>query len=144
MRRLIIVLGVMTTALMLGAGVAFAQTLIGDDGDNRLVGTSGADSINGKGGNDSLRGGPGDDSLYGGPGNDRLHAGSGNDEVYGGAGNDVLYLKDGEVDEADCGPGNDTVASAESSPPFDEPTPLSEPNGNCEHRAQPMPEEEGA
>ena len=164
MRRQMIVLALsmMTSALVLGAGVAFAQTIIGDAHDDRLVGTRQADSINGKGGNDSLygkegndklrgkegndtlRGGPGDDSLYGGPGNDRLHAGSGNDEVYGGAGNDVLYLKDGEVDEADCGPGNDTVASAESSPPFDEPTPLSEPNGNCEHRAQPMPEEEGA
>ncbi len=141
MRRQMIVLALsmMTSALVLGAaGVAFAQTIIGDAHDNRLVGTRQGDFINGKEGNDSLRGGPGNDTLRGGPGNDRLHAGSGNDEVYGGAGNDILYLKDGEVDKADCGPGNDTVASAESSPPFDEPTPLSEPNGNCEHRAQPM------
>jgi hypothetical protein len=54
MRQLITVLAVMTTALMLGAGVAFAQTIIGDVGDNRLVGTPQADFINGKEGDDTL------------------------------------------------------------------------------------------
>ena len=133
MRQLVILLVVMATALMLGAGVAFAQTIVGDAGDNRLVGTSGADFISGKEGddtlygkerNDELRGKEGNDTLYAGQDNDQLRPGSGNDEVYGGAGNDVLYMRDGETDVGDCGPGTDTVVTYES---IDQPAPGSEP-----------------
>jgi Ca2+-binding RTX toxin-like protein len=162
MRQLVILLAVMATALLLGAGVAFAQTIIGDAGDNRLVGTSGADFISGKEGddtlygkkkndelrgkegNDTLYGGPGDDILKGGPGNDILYAGqdndqlrpgSGNDEVYGGAGNDVLYMRDGETDVGDCGPGTDTAVTFES---IDQPAPGTEPYANCERIGTPI------
>ncbi len=38
----------------------------------------------------------------------------------------------------DCGPGNDTVVSAETSPPFDEPAPGTGPFGNCEKIATPI------
>jgi Ca2+-binding RTX toxin-like protein len=67
MRQLITVLAVMTTALMLGAGVAFAQTIIGDAGDNRLVGTPQADFINGKEGDDTIYGKERNDELRGRP-----------------------------------------------------------------------------
>jgi Ca2+-binding RTX toxin-like protein len=162
MRRLIIVLALMSSALLLSAGVAFAQTIFGDAGDNRLVGTPQSDFISGKEGddtlygkerNDELRGkegkdtlygGPGPDILKGGPGNDILHAGEnndqlrpgpGNDEVYGGAGNDVLYMRDGEVDVGNCGPGKDTAVTFEE---IDQPAPGTEPFANCEKIATPI------
>jgi hypothetical protein len=68
----------------------------------------------------------------------RWRARIGNDALYGGSGDDVLYLKVGEVDMGDCGPGTDTVVSAETSEPFDQPVPGSEPYGNCEKIAMPI------
>jgi Ca2+-binding RTX toxin-like protein len=111
----------------------------GKERNDELRGKEGNDTLHGGPGNNILWGGSGNDILYGGQNNDRLNPGPGNDEVCGGAGNDVLYLRDGEVDVGDCGPGNDTVVTYETSPPFDEPAPGTEPNGNCENIAQPIP-----
>ena len=47
-----------------------------------------------------MRGGLGGDTLTGGPGRDRLS---------GGAGGDRLNSRDGEIDDLDCGSGNDEV-----------------------------------
>jgi len=50
----------------------YGDTLIGDDGANRLFGDGGADVLSGGGGNDTLEGGTGADRLTGGGGNDRF------------------------------------------------------------------------
>ena len=49
-------------------GSKFADTLIGDGGDNRLKGDAGDDTIDGGGGDDWLRGCLGDDNFVFGPG----------------------------------------------------------------------------
>ncbi len=51
-------------------GSAHADTIIGDDGQNRLVGQGGNDTINGGGGNDYIIGMQDDDILTGGAGDD--------------------------------------------------------------------------
>ena len=45
------------------------------------------------------------------PGNDRMWPGRGADRQSGGDGDDVLHAlaRDRQVDQIDCGPGNDTV-----------------------------------
>jgi len=54
-----------------------ADTLTGDDGDNRLDGLAGRDMLTGGAGDDVLAGGLGADELDGGAGNDRaIYAGS--------------------------------------------------------------------
>ena len=67
-------------------GGSFGDTLIGDDGANRLEGYGGNDSVSGGGGADYLWGGDGADSLYGGGGADYLWGGDGADSLYGGEG----------------------------------------------------------
>jgi hypothetical protein len=64
-----------------------------------------------------------------------LRGGTGNDEVYAGSGNDVLYMRDGEVDVGDCGPGTDTAVTFE---PIDQPAPGTEPYANCERIGTPI------
>jgi Ca2+-binding RTX toxin-like protein len=72
-------------------GSAFDDTLVGDDGPNRLNGGAGADALWGNTGDDTLAGGPGGDALNGQAGKDtasyetsaegvtaRLWAGDGN------------------------------------------------------------------
>lgn len=87
--------------------------------------------------NDYMSGGRGDDKQYDGPGSDVIFANQGVDETFGGDGNDhlwalcrcdvtapgdpvgdtlhgengndTIHVRDGEVDNVDCGPGNDTV-----------------------------------
>jgi len=80
------------------SGGAFADTLRGDDGDNRLsgagrndrlIGLDGDDELRGQAGADTLLGGPGDDTLRGGAGADRLRGHAGNDLIVGGAGKDL-------------------------------------------------------
>jgi len=51
-------------------GSGFADTLIGDNGDNRLDGGAGNDTLDGGAGNDTLDGGAGNDTLDGGAGSD--------------------------------------------------------------------------
>jgi Ca2+-binding RTX toxin-like protein len=78
-------------------------------------------------GNDTLTGGPAGDVLHGGLGDDVLTGGGGEDSFDGGAGNDTLEMRDGIVENGDCGPGDD-VAKVD---------PISGGHGdlpvNCEH-----------
>lgn len=62
-------------------GSAFADRLLGDDGDNLLAGGRGADTLIGGGGKDTLDGGAGDDELWGGDGADIFVLALGNDRV---------------------------------------------------------------
>ena len=62
---------------------SFDDTLIGDDGNNR---------IDARDGNNLIRDGAGNDTVYGGAGNDTIRAGSGQDRFDGGAGVDLLVL----------------------------------------------------
>ncbi len=75
------------------SGTNYADTLIGDDGPNRLSGNIGADTIAGGGGDDQLEGGPGADKLS------------------GGMGADVIYARDLFRDRVDCGDGQDKVSA---------------------------------
>lgn len=68
-------------------GSGKADTIWGNDGDNRLYGGAGDDVLFAGGGNDQ---------LFGGAGNDQLHAGSGTDQLFGDAGDDILYGGSGE------------------------------------------------
>ncbi|WP_376098969.1 M10 family metallopeptidase C-terminal domain-containing protein [Roseomonas sp. CCTCC AB2023176] len=78
---------------------AFADTISGSNGGNRLDGGGGADVVDGRDGNDVLNGGAGGDTLVGGNGGDRLLGGTGDDSLNGQAGRDVL----------DGGAGADTM-----------------------------------
>jgi trimeric autotransporter adhesin len=75
-----------------GTGNALANTMLGDDGNNRLDGDAGNDTITGGLGNDSLLGGIGNDNLSGGIGNDTLIGGIGVDVLAGGLGNDTYEI----------------------------------------------------
>ena len=107
-----------------GANDNFSGTPAHDDFD----GGNGADTIHGNGGDDTLTGGSdgdqvfgdaGNDTLYGSYGDDLVDGGSGRDSVFGDlascsgfscpAGNDQLFIRDGELDQANCGAGADTV-----------------------------------
>ena len=73
-------------------GSAFADTLVGDPGNNRLWGHAGDDRLEGGAGSDSLYGEAGTDTLSGGDGDDWLTGGAGADILDGGAGIDIaLY-----------------------------------------------------
>jgi Ca2+-binding RTX toxin-like protein len=69
-----------------------ADTLRGDDDDNRFAGADGDDLLEGGGGNDSLGGQNGDDQVDGGDGDDRLVGGAGLDDLTGGEGADVFVF----------------------------------------------------
>jgi Ca2+-binding RTX toxin-like protein len=114
---------------LLGSG--HADTLAGDNGDNRLDGQDGHDELKGYGGNDRLYGQDGHDSLdggadhdvlYGGIGNDVLNGGPGPDDMYGGIGNDIYivdcdavpWISYGDDIFEYAGEGNDTVRTSVS------------------------------
>lgn len=90
--KLRLALGVAVLTLILGSGVAFAKTIIGNANNNTIYGTSYGDSI------------------YGYGGSDRLYGRGGTDYMYGGAGSDVIVVDDDAVkDYVYCGTGTDTV-----------------------------------
>ena len=110
MRKVVLVLGAMTLALLLASGVALAVNEIGTNGPDTLRGTNGEDKLVGKGGNDILLALGGRDNLVGGRGKDivlggsrarafrgekNLVGGSGNDVVAGGLGSDNVVGKEG-------------------------------------------------
>lgn len=130
MKRLLIALTVMGTALVLASGVALALNTIDcpNRPDGSCVGTDRADSMNGRAVADEMHGHPGGDTLRGQSGPDRLFGDIGNDTIYGQRGNDFLgggpgadYLdgrsgndtlnggRDGDPDEFYCGPGTDSA-----------------------------------
>ena len=65
-----------------------ADTINGNEADNRLLGGAGNDSLSGGAGQDFLRGEAGDDHIVGGAGFDDIHGNMGNDTEYGGEGDD--------------------------------------------------------
>lgn len=92
-------------ALALVPSAAFAATIVGGPGNERLRGTNAADQIDGNGGNDRIWGRDGDDQLVGGEGNDRIFGGRGNDTLQGVQGND--WLNGGPGDDSVVGDAND-------------------------------------
>jgi hypothetical protein len=95
-----------------------------DEGSSNLDGGGGNDVLKAYDMNDTVSGGPGDDRLEGGLGNDTVTGGPGKDTIMGDAsssycsylgsckvpfGNDTIYAQDGEVDQIDCGIGEDTA-----------------------------------
>jgi Ca2+-binding RTX toxin-like protein len=72
------------------AGGRFNDTIVGDNGANRLFGREGQDHLFGRGGNDILNGGAHADRLDGGPGNDTLRGGTHNDTFVFNGGRDVI------------------------------------------------------
>jgi Ca2+-binding RTX toxin-like protein len=129
MRRLLILLSVIGTALALSSGVALAATIdcpnradgrcVGTDNNDDMKGTRNVDLMYGFAGRDTLRGLDANDTLTGGIGNDTLYAQLGSDKLVGLAGADVLSGKrgndrllggsDGDPDEFYCGPGTDSA-----------------------------------
>lgn len=111
-------------ALVTMSGVALADNMQGNGGNNRLVGTNGKDTISGGGGNDNVfgRGGQdrllgdaGNDDVYGGKGDDRLQSGLGQDELFGQQGNDFVNVIDGQPNDfVDCGSGEFDVAGVDA------------------------------
>jgi len=74
-------------------GTSYADTVIGDDGDNKLWGMNGNDVVDGRGGKDMVYGGNGNDDLYGGNGADKLIGGKGNDLQWGETGADHFIFE---------------------------------------------------
>jgi hypothetical protein len=134
MKRLTLLLAVMGMALLLSAGVAFADTFdcianrgcIGTDGPDTLNGSTGDDFMDamqdddelfGNEGHDSMSGDAfaapnndtstdGDDLLEGGPGFDDMTGYGGADEFSGGANGDFIFAEESSENE-----GEDTVNS---------------------------------
>jgi hypothetical protein len=116
-RRATMLVAMVAMAMVVGSGVALADSISGGDGDNHLVGTAGKDTISGAGGNDDiygrgdddrLFGDAGNDDVFGGKGNDNLQSGLGKDDLSGQRGSDFVNAIDGQAnDTVDCGRGND-------------------------------------
>jgi Ca2+-binding RTX toxin-like protein len=127
MKRLMVLLGVMGTALMLAAGVALAANIdcpnrsdgrcVGTLNDDTMVGSGKADKMRGRPGNDTMTGLAGPDVIVGDAGADNQSGGDGKDVLKGGEGADILDGRDGDdrilaakdrdSDSLTCGPGQD-------------------------------------
>lgn len=81
------------------SGSAYADVIIGNNGNDQMSGVSGDDYLSGYDGNDTLDGGDENDMMFGGAGNDWLNAGVGDDRLDGGDGDDELI----------AGLGTDTI-----------------------------------
>ena len=136
MRRVVLVLAAMASALLLASGVAWAVNEVGTNGPDTLRGTNRADNLLGRGGGDIIFGlggrdnllgergkdiifggsergrGRGDTNLAGGPGNDAVAGGNGSDNLLGGGGNDFLGdggFRESSEDNLSGGGGNDVL-----------------------------------
>ena len=87
------------------SGQADAGDIIGIE---NLTGTGFADTLIGDDGNNVLKGGAGCDTLIGGDGDDVIIGGIGDDNISGGSGNDTLVFEDFENSTIDGGDGVDT------------------------------------
>ena len=94
------------------------NTLLAGDGRDLLVGRGGDDTFDGvtsraagvmATGGDRILAGAGDDSVAAGAGPDLIDGGAGRDRVSGNAGDDRIELRDGGLDEAECGEGHDRI-----------------------------------
>jgi Ca2+-binding RTX toxin-like protein len=102
-RRALLIMATMGLGvLLLGGGVALADTIDGTSEADDLVGTDKDDVIHASGGADYLSGLAAPDLLYAGAGNDTVVGREGNDRIYGNSGSDTLVGED----------GNDTINSA--------------------------------
>jgi hypothetical protein len=114
-RRGILLVAAMLVALVAVAGVALAETLTGNDRDNRLIGSNQRDSISGGGGDDLIKGLRSIDSLNGGTGKDDIFAGPkderARDTVVGGRGKDFVQVfnRPAAKDVVNCGQDRDRV-----------------------------------
>ncbi len=89
------------------------RVLNGLAGNDKLEGGYGTEEIDGGAGDDAISGGYGHDTIVGGPGKDVINGDGGN---YCGwytcsvpFGNDTIKARDGEVDQIECGVGEDNV-----------------------------------
>ena len=108
----------MVVALVAVGGVALAQTLTGNNGDNRLIGRNHRDFIRGGGSDELIRGLRAMNSRNGGAANDHIYAGLRNEQA-----RDTLVGADGNVvisvfsfpaatkDAVNCGPGRERVVA---------------------------------
>jgi Ca2+-binding RTX toxin-like protein len=101
-RALLIMATMGLGVLLLGGGVALADTIDGTSGSDDLIGTDKDDVIHASGGADYVSGLAGPDVLYAGAGNDTVVGREGNDRIYGNSGSDTLFGNH----------GNDTIDSA--------------------------------
>ena len=126
MRRTVLLLAVMASALVVASGVAWAATIecpnrsgnlcVGTKKSDTMTGASSADEMRGRagmdrmraaGGNDTISGGLGDDVVRGGTGADTISGDEGLDRLYGDAGSDTIYTAGAYGDQVDCGNGTD-------------------------------------
>jgi Ca2+-binding RTX toxin-like protein len=116
-RRGILIVAAMLVALVAVAGMALAETLTGNDRDNRLIGSNQRDSISGGGGDDLIKGLRSIDSLNGGAGNDDTYAGPrderARDTVVCGRGKDFVQVfnRPAAKDVVNCGKDRDRVVA---------------------------------
>ncbi len=118
MKRLAVALAAaILVALVAVGGAALAQTLDGNDRDNRLIGSNHRDQISGGGGEDLIRGLRRADDLDGGDDGDTINAGprdeAAMDVVSAGDGDDVVrvFNRPAARDVVDCGEGFDRVVA---------------------------------
>jgi hypothetical protein len=128
MRRVVILLAVITVAVAVGGGAALAKTIRCDggncfgtnradtiygtnrhdaifakDGGDFVSGREKDDNLNGQDGNDRVLGGLGDDWVKGGSHADTVKGDLGNDRLTGGSGHNVIRAGDGMRDLIICG-----------------------------------------
>jgi Ca2+-binding RTX toxin-like protein len=97
-RKTILLVVCLTTAMILGSGTALAATkqcepfvrCYGTKESDTLLGTKESDVLLGKGADDTLRGFGETDALQGHKGGDKVFGGPGSDHLNGGFGDDVL------------------------------------------------------
>lgn len=98
-----------------------------NSGDSEVLAGGGNDRIVGEDARETIDGGAGDDYLEGGKNHDTITGGPGRDTIFGDDtdascnadfpescvlyGNDAIDARDGEVDQVDCGAGQDVVSA---------------------------------
>ncbi len=122
-RALLIMASLGLGVLLLGGGVALADTIDGTSGSDDLVGTDkddvihasgGADYVSGLAAGDVLYAGAGNDTVVGRDGNDHIHGNTGSDMLFGNHGNDTINSAgDRERDVVKCGFGDADTAYAD-------------------------------
>jgi Ca2+-binding RTX toxin-like protein len=112
-RRGVLLLASMLVMLVVVGGVAWAATLVGNDGPNTMKGTNGPDRIDGRGGGDWINGRGGADRMWGARGSDTIIDGSRGetykDRISAGPGNDIINTNNTRNirDVVTCGSGFD-------------------------------------
>jgi hemolysin type calcium-binding protein len=92
---------------------AYASTIRGLGGNDRLIAYDGSDTIEGGAGDDFLEGGFGNDVLDGGAGVDQFRGDRTERDVFA-VGNDQIRARDGVTEQVNCGIGTD-IAQVDAS-----------------------------